>query len=405
MTTLDTASRPLVVVLTAALLVALAASGAAAQTPGGTEADRAAAVEADPQVREAVEGVEAARERLARLSAHLDTVAAQFEATRAHVLRLEEELADADRVVEAVEDEVAAARTRFEAGVRQAYMFPGLDLLRTSGAFLLAADAPTALHGSAVMAQVAQAQAAALRSVRRAGGLAVDDIAQQSVIAAGAAGAQADLEAFAAELTAALDVAAAELGLAEEALATAREEAEARAAAAEQAAAMQGLVVGADGTVGFAGAFAAFASPVVVVSGWAGGAAQEMTCPVARPNAFVDSWVAPRSGGRLHQGVDMFAAHGLPVFAVADGVVTRVWNNQLGGLSVNLVDGLGNRYYYAHLSAAYVLEGQQVRVGAPLGAVGNSGNARYTPSHLHWQFHPGGGGPVNPTPLASALCR
>ena len=124
-----------------------------------------------------------------------------------------------------------------------------------------------------------------------------------------------------------------------------------------------------------------------------------------QPNGFIDSWGFPRSGGRTHKGVDMFAAYGMPLFAAADGVIARVGNNALGGLYVDLVDVWGNRYYYAHLSAAYAYPGRPVRAGDIIGAVGNSGNARTTPPHLHWQFHPGGGGPVNPYPLAAALCR
>ncbi|CAN5136972.1 hypothetical protein BH20ACT8_BH20ACT8_03370 [soil metagenome] len=128
-------------------------------------------------------------------------------------------------------------------------------------------------------------------------------------------------------------------------------------------------------------------------------------CPLGTPNGFIDSWGFPRSGGRRHQGVDMFAAHGTPIYAVADGRIARVFNNRLGGLSINLVDTAGNRYYYAHLSATHVTTGQQVRAGDHIGANGNTGNARTTPSHLHWQYHPGGGPPVNPFPLAAALCR
>ncbi|HWB70705.1 MAG TPA: M23 family metallopeptidase, partial [Egibacteraceae bacterium] len=128
-------------------------------------------------------------------------------------------------------------------------------------------------------------------------------------------------------------------------------------------------------------------------------------CPVGAPNGFIDSWGFPRSGGRRHQGVDIFAAYATPLYAVADGTVQRVFRSRLGGLSIDLVDGRGDRYYYAHLSAAQAVAGQRVRAGDVIGANGDSGNARGSPPHLHWQYHPGGGPPVNPYPLARALCR
>jgi murein DD-endopeptidase MepM/ murein hydrolase activator NlpD len=129
-----------------------------------------------------------------------------------------------------------------------------------------------------------------------------------------------------------------------------------------------------------------------------------MVCPLGSPHGFSDTWGAPRSGGRTHQGVDMFAAHGTPQFAVEGGTV-RVSNSTLGGLSLHLTTHGGDRYYYAHLSAALVTTGQRVRAGQWIGVTGNTGNARTTPPHLHWQYHPGGGAPVNPYPLALALCR
>jgi murein DD-endopeptidase MepM/ murein hydrolase activator NlpD len=104
-------------------------------------------------------------------------------------------------------------------------------------------------------------------------------------------------------------------------------------------------------------------------------------------------------------GVDIFASRGRPILAVADATVRRVWRNNLGGLAIDLVDDRGDRYYYAHLAAAHVSGGQRVTAGQHIADTGNSGNARSTPSHLHWQYHPGDGEAVNPFPLASTLCR
>lgn len=127
-------------------------------------------------------------------------------------------------------------------------------------------------------------------------------------------------------------------------------------------------------------------------------------CPVGEPVSFTDTWGAPRSGGRTHEGVDMFAPKGTPVYAVAAGVATSVYHNSLGGLSISFDDDRGDHYYYAHLSVQLVEDGDRVKAGELIGRVGNTGNAVSTPPHLHWEYHPGDQGPVDPTPLAERLC-
>ncbi len=131
-----------------------------------------------------------------------------------------------------------------------------------------------------------------------------------------------------------------------------------------------------------------------------------MACPVDGFHSFTDTWGAPRSGGRTHEGVDMLADRGTPVVAVEDGSIHRLSNTTRGGIAVWL-DGLGgDRYYYAHLDAwaPGLAVGQMVSRGEPLGTVGTTGNAPAHIPHLHWEFHPDRGGAVNPTPLARELC-
>jgi murein DD-endopeptidase MepM/ murein hydrolase activator NlpD len=129
-------------------------------------------------------------------------------------------------------------------------------------------------------------------------------------------------------------------------------------------------------------------------------------CPVDGAVAFVDSWGAPRSGGRRHQGVDMIAARGTPVVALESGVVRRMRNGGLGGITVWLRADSGDEYYYAHLDAwaPGLSVGDRLPAGGALGTVGNTGNARYTIPHLHFEYHPGGGAAVNPYPLTARLC-
>ncbi|MCG8469301.1 MAG: M23 family metallopeptidase [Gemmatimonadetes bacterium] len=107
---------------------------------------------------------------------------------------------------------------------------------------------------------------------------------------------------------------------------------------------------------------------------------------------------APRDGGRRsHHGVDIFAARGTPVVAVADGRVSRVEETRLGGRVVWLRDETRRHsYYYAHLDRQLVERGQRVRAGDTLGLVGNTGNARTTPPHLHFGIYARREGPVDP---------
>lgn len=105
------------------------------------------------------------------------------------------------------------------------------------------------------------------------------------------------------------------------------------------------------------------------------------------------------AGRRTHHGVDIFAPRGTPVLATADGEVYRVQNTNLGGLVVWLRDESNRRFYYAHLDRQLVERGQRVRVGDTLGLVGNTGNARTTPPHLHFGIYIRRRGPVNPYPF------
>jgi murein DD-endopeptidase MepM/ murein hydrolase activator NlpD len=122
-------------------------------------------------------------------------------------------------------------------------------------------------------------------------------------------------------------------------------------------------------------------------------------CPVQGTSAYGDTWGAPRSGGRRHQGVDMLAPTGTPLQAVVSGIVTQ-GSNRLGGITVSLMGDNGNRYYYAHLAGYEGVSGP-VTQGQVIGYLGDSGNATGVP-HLHFEIRPNNGVPVNPTPSVRA---
>ena len=101
-------------------------------------------------------------------------------------------------------------------------------------------------------------------------------------------------------------------------------------------------------------------------------------------------WGDSRSGGaRRHEGNDIFAPRGTPLLAVADGIVRSTKVGGLGGKTVWLRDGEGRglNYYYAHLDSQLVRPGQIVARGDTVGLVGNTGNARTTPPHLHFGIY------------------
>jgi murein DD-endopeptidase MepM/ murein hydrolase activator NlpD len=109
--------------------------------------------------------------------------------------------------------------------------------------------------------------------------------------------------------------------------------------------------------------------------------------PVAgNRSAIKDKWGASRGGGiRKHKGIDIHARKGTPVVAICDGVIVTKDHTPIGGKTLWLKSSNHSwTAYYAHLDKQLVKEGQYVRKGQVIGTVGNTGNARTTPSHLHF---------------------
>ncbi|MDQ4094832.1 MAG: peptidoglycan DD-metalloendopeptidase family protein [Actinomycetota bacterium] len=186
-----------------------------------------------------------------------------------------------------------------------------------------------------------------------------------------------DLEGAAAELQDKFEEASDEYEALQRQLA--RERREAAAAAAEEAAAEEAAADPAN-------------PPPPPVNG--------KVCPVDGPNSFIDSWGAPRVG-HTHVGTDVMADYGTPLVAIVSGTVSSGWSDT-GGNMIFLSGDDGHSYWYLHNERNIVTSGR-VSAGQLIATVGDTGNAVGIP-HLHFEYHPGGGGPVNPYPLLASIC-
>lgn len=127
--------------------------------------------------------------------------------------------------------------------------------------------------------------------------------------------------------------------------------------------------------------------------------------PVQGEYSYFDDYGAPRGSGS-HQGNDIMADRGTPVVAVDDGAISKLSRVEsgLGGIYVWLRRADGVQYYYAHLHAiAEGLEvGSRITVGQVVGTVGNTGDARSAPPHLHFEIR-NDWTPINPYPHLQAV--
>jgi peptidoglycan LD-endopeptidase LytH len=123
--------------------------------------------------------------------------------------------------------------------------------------------------------------------------------------------------------------------------------------------------------------------------------------PVDGPNSFSDTFGAPRSGGRTHQGCDIFTARNTPLVACVTGTITSTnpTDTGLGGITIHLKKG-NTTYYYAHLSSikSGIKAGVKVEAGQVIGYAGNTGNASGGAVHLHFEIRPNGAA-IDPYPI------
>jgi murein DD-endopeptidase MepM/ murein hydrolase activator NlpD len=367
-----------------AVVVAAAVAGLLAGTPvvaGAAPAPAAEQASLEEQVAQIEEQVAAAEEQLQRMTVEAEAAAdaalvarAQLAAGQAEAERTAAELAVAQAAVLAAEEDIA------DLG-REAYM--GADDRYGDLEMLLDAQSPTELLQQAatmevigdhraqrlqefltVAARVEQADLAAKAAVAKLDGLARAADEAERAANAHLAQAQADYDARAAE-KARLDE---ELRLAGERL------------------------LAAQGAADAAAAWSARQTQALASSSNTSG------MPTA---GRVTSCYGPR-WGTMHQGVDIAAPIGTPIYVPQDGVVLQAGPASGFGQAVYVQHGDGQITLYGHVNQFFVSAGQVVRAGDHIADVGNKGQS--TGPHLHFEVHQGGlyASRVNPMPWLQA---
>lgn len=127
-------------------------------------------------------------------------------------------------------------------------------------------------------------------------------------------------------------------------------------------------------------------------------------CPVGPDHDVTNSFGDPRPGGRHHEGVDVMAPRSTPIYAVESGYIAKAGRGNLAGNEIIERGVSGNSFFYAHQTVNLVHSGEHVRAGELIGRVGNTGDAAGGPTHLHFEFWPGGGSPADPYSRLKAAC-
>ncbi len=149
---------------------------------------------------------------------------------------------------------------------------------------------------------------------------------------------------------------------------------------------------------------------------------REITFPAIGDVHFTDTYGAPRSGGRTHEGVDILGEKMTPLVAAVDGTVSWMRHdaaNNLSGNMLTITDADGWKYHYIHINndtpgtddganrydeafGPGIEEGATVQAGQLVAYLGDSGNAEWTAPHLHFEIETPDGVAINPYPSVKA---
>jgi len=135
--------------------------------------------------------------------------------------------------------------------------------------------------------------------------------------------------------------------------------------------------------------------------------------PVSGAKIPDGQWLAGRASTGRHYGIDLFANQGTPIQSTTAGTVSNVGWNKIGGWRAGITDAEGNYHYYAHMMndpSKFLQKGQRVEAGQTIGYVGDTGDAKGTPYHLHYGIQTpnrnnGTEGWINPYPFLEKFNR
>ncbi len=117
---------------------------------------------------------------------------------------------------------------------------------------------------------------------------------------------------------------------------------------------------------------------------------QRMVIPVEGANAISyhakSFWYSPWGKSGVHKGVDIFAKRGVPVLSSTDGIVLWTGELNMGGNVVLVLGSKWRVHYYAHLNSIDEKMFSFVKSGERIGTVGDTGNAKGKPPHLHYSI-------------------
>jgi peptidoglycan LD-endopeptidase LytH len=140
-----------------------------------------------------------------------------------------------------------------------------------------------------------------------------------------------------------------------------------------------------------------------------------MPIPNTRPTDIRDTFLEARGSGKAHEATDILAPQNTPVVAIGDGTIRKLFLSNPGGNTIYEFDPEEIYcYYYAHLDhyATGLHEGMIVKRGETIGYVGNTGDARNGPPHLHFAItrlppdkHWWQGRYIDPYPILLKLTR
>ncbi|MGF1687811.1 M23 family metallopeptidase [Photobacterium japonica] len=95
-------------------------------------------------------------------------------------------------------------------------------------------------------------------------------------------------------------------------------------------------------------------------------------------------WYEPWGSSGTHKGIDIFAKQDTPVIAASSGVVLYAGQLPKGGNVAAVLGPKWRVHYYAHMASGAVSVGDWVSAGEVMGTVGQTGNAKGKPAHLHY---------------------